>query len=206
MGEACRVRWRDIDLETGSLAVTIEASGRTRSLQLPQGLLPLLREGVKSCPSGAFVFLGRREGEHLSTRMAEYIVHRAAETAQIGLPVTSMSLRHTFAAHALEAGANIRQVQEALGHQRLETTMKYLRLTLPKDAVSPLDLLYGDNSPPQPPPIPGSPIEPFPEPLDPAPLLAGDTWADRVRAFTLALKTRLGARFLAPRSPPREPG
>jgi SAM-dependent methyltransferase len=36
-------------------------------------------------------------------------------------------------------------------------------------------------------------------------LLHLPTWADRVRAFTLALKTRLGARFLAPRSPPRKP-
>ena len=93
VGEVCRVRWRDIDVETASLSVTIEASGRTRSLRLPQGLLPLLKEGVKSCPSDAFIFLGRREGKHLSTRMAEFIVHRAAETAQIGLPVTSMSLR-----------------------------------------------------------------------------------------------------------------
>ena len=83
--------------------------------------------------------------------------------------------------------------------------MKYLRMMPPVDVVTPLDALEPtlarqNNSTPDLPTV-----EPFAAPLDPAPLLAGDTWTDRVRAFTLALRTRLGSRFLSLRSPPDPP-
>ena len=220
VGEACRLCWRDIDVDTSVIKVRDDVHHRDRSLRIPRALLPVLKEGVQSCPPGAFVFLGRRTGTHLSVRMAEYIVHRVARSSGIGVPVTSMTLRHCFAVHSLQAGAsghsgartgaNIRELQEALGHLHIDTTMKYLRMMPPADIVTPLDALDtgilgpGESEVDLATAIP-PPVEPFADPLDPAPLLAGDTWTDRVRAFTLALRTRLGPRFLSLRSPPDPP-
>ena len=193
VGEACRLRWRHIDIASGAIAVHNEVHARTRHLPIPRSLLPILREGATTCPGDAWIFQGRKAGAHLSVRMAEYLVHRASRAAGMGVPVTSMTLRHSFAVHCLEGQSNIREVQEALGHLRLETTMIYTRLMLPDGAESPLDRLRSGPAP--------SEIEPYAVPLDPAPLLAGDTWLDRARAFTLALRARLGPRFLALRTP-----
>ena len=58
-------------------------------------------------------------------------------------PVTPHSLRHAFAVHLLEVGTDVRTIQLLLGHRRLETTARYLRLATSKvcSATSPLDLL-----------------------------------------------------------------
>ena len=71
-----------------------------------------------------------RTGEPVRWRMHEVNVQRAvrAAAAKAGLPgrVTPHMLRHCYATHAHEAGATARDLQEALGHNQLDTTMRYL--------------------------------------------------------------------------------
>lgn len=77
--------------------------------------------------SGDFLFLNNR-GQSLTRVMIFTIIKQAAERAGINKAVSPHSLRHSFATHLLEGGANIRQVQELLGHESILTTEIYTHL------------------------------------------------------------------------------
>ncbi len=141
VGETCALRWADTDLDHKTIRIEYGRGTRTRLLAIPEDLLPVCRTGVERCRTDDFVFQGKRTGSHLGTRMAELILHKAVDAAGIPKVVSGMTLRHSFAVQCLREGANIRQVQEALGHKNLETTMMYLQYQLPDDAVSPVDAL-----------------------------------------------------------------
>src|SRR5690606_175112 len=67
------------------------------------------------------LFVNRR-GERMTRQGVWLILKTYASRADITTPVTSTSLRHSFAAHRLQAGASIREVQELLGHADVSTT------------------------------------------------------------------------------------
>lgn len=75
------------------------------------------------------LFLNSR-GTRLTTRSVERLVKMYAQRAGIAARVTPHSLRHSFGTHLLEMGADLRSVQELLGHVSLSTTQKYTHLNM----------------------------------------------------------------------------
>ena len=68
----------------------------------------------------------------LTARSVERLVEKYTKKAGIGKKVTPHTFRHSFATHMLERGADLRTVQELLGHERITTTQIYTHLTLEK--------------------------------------------------------------------------
>ena len=86
-----------------------------------------LRQGKKH--SGEYLFLNNRAKPKPLTRVMVFtIIKQAALRADIQKPVSPHTFRHSFATHLLEGGANIRQVQELLGHESILTTEIYTHL------------------------------------------------------------------------------
>ena len=75
------------------------------------------------------VFLNGR-GTRLTSRSVERLIGEYGRRAGIDKPVTPHVLRHSFATHLLEMGADMRSVQEMLGHASLSTTQKYTHLDM----------------------------------------------------------------------------
>ena len=79
--------------------------------------------------AAAMVFVGNRGGA-LSRQNAWLILRSAAERAQLTQALSPHTLRHSFATHVLAGGADIRVVQELLGHSSVSTTQIYTKVTI----------------------------------------------------------------------------
>jgi integrase/recombinase XerD len=95
---------------------------------IDQGRPPLLGLHHVQPPRGGPLFLGDR-GRRLARQQGWAIVKAAAERAGLADRVSPHTLRHSFATHLLEGGADLRIVQELLGHASISTTQLYTHLT-----------------------------------------------------------------------------
>jgi len=124
-GRALGGRGLDVDdLDRAESTVRVVGKGRKERI-VPFG--SRAARALERCLAGRErgpLFVNARGGR-LSTRSVRVIVHRAARAAGITRRVSPHTLRHTFATHLLDAGADLRAIQELLGHSRLSTTQRY---------------------------------------------------------------------------------
>ena len=131
--ELCDLKVRNIDSQRMMLRVERGKGGRDREIPLSPTLLATLREYYRWMRPQTYLFPGTRQGWRADAPITSKVVWDAVQYAvrKAGLDkrVTPHTLRHTYATHLLEAGADLRTIQLLLGHADLSHTTVYLHLS-----------------------------------------------------------------------------
>ena len=133
VSELVGLNWNRLDLELGIVKVM---GKRSKERIVPVGSKAIEALNAYSEERGTVegedpVFINGRGGR-LTTRTVARIVKNYTERSGIFRKISPHSLRHTFATHLLDSGADIREIQEMLGHASLSTTQRYTHLTMGK--------------------------------------------------------------------------
>jgi site-specific recombinase XerD len=143
VSEAVRLKPAAIDSRRMVIRVEAGKGRKDRYVMLSPRLLGILRDYWEAAHPREWLFPGERPGEPITRFSVERACRQARERSGVTRPITPHSLRHAFAVHLLEAGADLRTIQLLLGHRSLTTTSKYLQIATSKvcATASPLDAL-----------------------------------------------------------------
>lgn len=124
LSELRNLRWNDIDYERKLIHIHMGKESKDRVVFLHEQLEEELRKGSTHSD---FIFTSERGGKY-TERSIQEIIKQAARKAGIKKKVSPHTLRHSFATHLLESGADIRYIQQLLGHKDLKTTQIYTHI------------------------------------------------------------------------------
>ncbi|WP_206810193.1 site-specific tyrosine recombinase/integron integrase [Paradesulfitobacterium ferrireducens] len=121
----------DIEYDVGLVRV-YGKGGKERVVPLTQPALQAIRNYLKLRNDQAKALLINYQGTRLSARSVRRILDKMVDKVSLDLHVHPHMLRHSFATHLLDGGADLRSVQELLGHSKLSSTQIYTHLTREK--------------------------------------------------------------------------
>jgi integrase/recombinase XerC len=129
--EAVGLDWRDVQLGARQVHVRSGKGGKDRIVPLTSAARAALRAlaAVSASSSGATPVLVGSRGTRLAVRSVGRIVAQAMRAAGVA-EVNPHALRHSCATHLLDDGADLRSIQELLGHASLSTTQRYTHVSL----------------------------------------------------------------------------
>jgi site-specific recombinase XerD len=137
LNEALFLQVADIDADRLRIHVHRGKGAKDRYVPLPESTLNILRNYWKLHRNPVWIFprLGHsgQEGPQAATPMnkgsVQGALRRVLKQLKLKKRISVHTLRHSYATHLLEAGVNIRRIQQYLGHRSLNSTMVYLHLT-----------------------------------------------------------------------------
>jgi site-specific recombinase XerD len=131
--ELCQLKVADVDSKRMVIRVRHGKGGRDRDVLLSDKLLETLREYWRWMKPKTYLFPGTvknwRADVPITTKVVWTAVNEARKRAGIAKRISPHTLRHSFATHMLEAGADLRTIQVLLGHAELADTAVYLHLS-----------------------------------------------------------------------------
>lgn len=144
ISEAVRLTPDAIDSKRMVIRVVQGKGCKDRYVMLPPRLLALLRDYWKRTHPGVWLFPGDQPGRPISPLTINHTCRQVRSKCGINKPVAPHALRHAFAVHLLEAGADLRTIQLLLGHRNLGTTARYLMIATNKvcATTSPFESLH----------------------------------------------------------------
>ncbi len=142
-GELLALKPAHIDSQRGIVLVKQAKGKKDRIAPLSPKILELLRAYYPQYKPTTWLFEGQKAGSPYDERSLQQVLKQALAKAGIQKPVTLHWLRHSYATHLLEAGTDLRYIQELLGHKSSKTTEIYTHVSTNsiQKIVSPFDTL-----------------------------------------------------------------
>jgi site-specific recombinase XerD len=142
VGEVLKLKVCDIDSKRMLITVRGGKGKKDRIVMLSEKILILLREYFKQYKPSHYLFEGQYGGVYSEASLRK-VLHNACVKAKVLERPTLHWLRHSFATHLLEAGTDIRYIQQLLGHASTKTTEIYTHVSTKHIGMikSPLDHL-----------------------------------------------------------------
>jgi integrase/recombinase XerC len=133
VSELVGLNWRDVDDEVGMVLVRSGKGNKDRMVPIGEPALDALKAWRRAMPKAWELdgpVITNLRGGRLTTRAVENILSQRIVAAGLGSSITPHGLRHCFATHMLNAGADLRSIQEMLGHASLATTQRYTHVSV----------------------------------------------------------------------------
>jgi integrase/recombinase XerD len=142
-GEVLRIKLTDVDSKRNLLIIRQAKGRKDRIAPLSDKTLNLLRDYYTAYKPTCWLFEGEDKKSPYSEASLAHVLKDAVTKAGINKPVSLHWLRHSYATHLLEAGTDLRYIQEILGHSRSTTTEIYTHVSNKslQKVVSPFDSL-----------------------------------------------------------------
>ncbi len=142
-GELLALKPMHIDSHRKILIIKQAKGKKDRIAPLSIKSIQMLREYYTAYKPKEYLFEGQHAGQPYDNRSLQKVLKQSLLKAQINKPVTLHWLRHSYATHLLEAGTNLRYIQEILGHSSPKTTQIYTHVSSEglQHIISPFDTL-----------------------------------------------------------------
>lgn len=129
VSEAVNLEMNRVDIIYGKLRV-LGKGDKERIVPIPSGTIPLLKEYIYHARSLFYrkstnLFFINRLGKKVTTQSVELLLQRKCAELNFKKHITPHKLRHSYATHMLQGGADLRSIQEMLGHSNIQTTEIY---------------------------------------------------------------------------------
>ena len=129
VSEVCNLTINRVDLDTGKIRV-LGKGDKERIVPIPKGSIPLLKQYVSITRMNLVqkktnMFFLNRFGRKITSKYVELLLQRKCVELGFKKHITPHKLRHSYATHMLQGGADLRSIQEILGHSNIQTTEIY---------------------------------------------------------------------------------
>lgn len=143
VSEVACIRVKDIDSRRMCILIRESKGKKDRMVTLSPVLLVMLREYWKTgkLSKDGYLFPGQNKGDPYNSRSIQLVLAAAKKTAGVLKPGSIHALRHSFATHLLDKGTDVTMIMKLLGHNDINTTLRYLHVTNRDmlQVMSPLD-------------------------------------------------------------------